>query len=65
MKFKVISNYKNIKIMAKVNNEVYICNGKRFSSYEAVLGYCKENGYRVTNTNTIGRNKFLIAVASV
>lgn len=51
--------------MSKVNNEVYICNGKRFSSYEAVLGYCKENGYRVTNTNTIGRNKFLIAVASI
>jgi hypothetical protein len=64
VKIKVISNYKNIKIMAKVN-EVYICNGKRFSSYEAVLDYCKENGYRVTNTNTIGRNKFLIAVASI
>ena len=51
--------------MSKVYIEVYICNGKRFSSYEAVLGYCKENGYRVTNTYTIGRNKFLIAVASI
>lgn len=42
----------------------YICDGKRFASYEEVLNYCKEQGFRVTNTNTIGK-KYIISVVSI
>lgn len=45
--------------------ETYICNGKRFSSYDEVIKYCKENSFRVTNTTTLNRNTYLIDITSI
>lgn len=49
--------------MAK--KEIYICNGKRFSSYDEVIQYCKENSFRVSNTTTLKRNTYLIDIVSI
>ena len=46
-------------------NEKYIVNGKVYESYEDVIEYCKENNYRVTNTETIKKNKFLITITNL
>lgn len=52
------------KVRKSVSNERYICNGKRFSSYEEVESYCEKRGFRITNTNTIKNNVFLVDVSS-
>jgi hypothetical protein len=45
--------------------EKYIANGKYFTSYEDVENYAKANGYRITNTETIRKNVYLISLSSI
>lgn len=44
--------------------EKYIADGKFFASYEEVEQYAKEKGLRITNTETIKKNVFLISLNS-
>jgi hypothetical protein len=44
--------------------ERYIANGKIFASYEEVEQYAKEQGLRITNTETIRKNVYLITLNS-
>ena len=45
--------------------EKYIANGNIFHSYEDVIDYCKENGYRVTNTETVKKNTYVISITKL
>ena len=36
-----------------MKKETYKANGRTFYTYDEVLAYAAENGYRVTNTQTI------------
>lgn len=45
--------------------EKYIVNGQTFKSYDEVVSYCEKNNFRVTNTETIRKNVFLITVNSL
>lgn len=43
-------------------SETYKCNGRTFHSYEAVEGYCRIMGYRITGTTTKGGIHFVDVV---
>lgn len=45
--------------------EKYIVNGQTFKSYEEVVTYCEKNNFRVTNTETIRKNTYLISITSL
>lgn len=45
--------------------EKYLCNGKTFTSYDAVIEYCKGNNFRVINTETVRKNTYLITIKSI
>lgn len=45
--------------------EIYICNGRQFGSMDEVDNYCAAAGLRITNTETIRKNTYLITVTSV
>lgn len=42
--------------------EKYIVNGEIFNSYKDVVDYCSKNGYRVTNTETVRKNTYVISI---
>lgn len=43
----------------------FICNGQSFKSYDDAIAYCEKNNFRVTNTQTIKKNTFLISITSL
>jgi len=45
--------------------EKYIVNGQTFKTYDEVIAYCERNNFRVTNTETIRENVYLISVSSI
>lgn len=45
--------------------EKYIVNGQTFKSYDEVITYCEQHNFRVTNTETIRKNVYLITVSSL
>lgn len=45
--------------------EKYIVGGKIFHSYKDVIKYCKLNNYRVTNTETVKENTYIISVTKL
>lgn len=42
----------------------YIINGKSFADFEAAEAYAKENGWRITNTETLRKGVCLLTVTS-
>lgn len=46
------SLHQNPSIM-KTKREIFIADGRFFSTYEEVENYARENGYRITNTSAI------------
>jgi len=45
--------------------EVYICDGRKFKTYEEVIYYCEANKFRVTNTQTLRKGVYLIDVKGI
>lgn len=45
--------------------ETYLVNGRKFASYDEVIAYCQQNNFRVTNTQTIGKNTYVISITNV
>lgn len=45
--------------------EKYIVNGIIFHSYNEVIKYCKLNNYRVTNTETVRENIYIIPITKL
>lgn len=43
----------------------FICNGQFFKSYDDVIAYCEKNNFRVTNTQAIRKNVYLITVSTI
>lgn len=44
------------------SKEKYIANGRFFHSFEEVEEYAKSIGMRITNTETVRKNTFLISL---
>lgn len=42
--------------------EKYICNGRYFKSYDEVIAYAASINCRVSNTETIRKNTYLITL---
>lgn len=47
------------------HKETYICDGKFFDSYDDVVTYAASINCRVSNTQTVGKNKFLITLSGL
>lgn len=47
-----------------MKKDVFIANGRRFSSYEDVERYARENGLRIANTEIIRKGVHLITLNS-
>lgn len=45
-----------------MKTETYIADGKRFKTYEEVCEYAEKLGLRITNTETIRKNTYLISL---
>ena len=45
--------------------ETYICNGHYFHSYDEVVAYATSIDCRVTNTQTVSKNKYLITLSGL
>ena len=48
-----------------MKTDKYIVNGCIFTTFEQVIEYNKINGYRVTATETINKNTFLISITKI
>jgi hypothetical protein len=46
-----------------MKTETYICDGRKFKTYDEVLVYCELNNFIVTNTQTIRKNTYLITIS--
>lgn len=49
----------------KLKKKKYIVNGIIFKTFEEVETFTKENGYRITNTETIKKDVYLISITSI
>lgn len=47
------------------HKETYIVNGRYFHSYEEVVNYAASINCRVSNTQTIGKGKYLITLNGI
>ena len=52
----------------QINNQlanVYLCDGRKFKTYEQVIIYCEANKFRISNTETLRPGVYLIDVRSI
>jgi hypothetical protein len=48
-----------------MKQEQFILNGRKFKSYDLAVEYAANRGWRITNTQTIGKGIYLLTVSSI